>query len=705
MADLKLIKPLGVQNIINKFCLTIGMIPSSYKLSLTYEEQILSIGKFLEETVIPALNNNAEAVAELQALFVQLKDYVENYFDDLNLQDEINNKLEEMAQSGELDIIIGNFLKINSLLVFNNIEDLKSSNNLIEGSVVETLGYYSINDGGKAKYKIVSDNSLNTDESFVILLNSGLKAVLQFNDKVNIRSLGARSQNINNEKFDIKPYIEKYLQKLDELQNKFTLYFPSGVWYCSALNILNEYGFCFEGAQPSWQGYASGGTTISSYENNQPYIFKIGSSNQMVNNFSFKNITLSSGDFLYFENGNNFRVPDANTKRIQTALELYYAGFGIFENLAFNHIVGEVMGMTSSWEFRFDKLFVSNCSNINGALIHFRPIDTSLNENANISNVEILELNVEAINGNIIQTDFGCNLIDTVINNFHFEPFTCNLEDITQHELNDGQFDANNVKHLSLIDFKGVGKITINNIFLNNIAYRYLKLNNNQYIYDTILNITNTSIYAEIVAQIGNIMIQGMNRTLNLVLQETLENTCKNSSVISLDNISNTTPYNCIFNVKNFPTILNKAILRNTRNLMLDNSNNDFNAFCKYTRNADNATRRYLNYDPDVINNEWLCVKPNTTTTGIFANTSMKGNKIFIRAKVENGKTYKLTISNLNYSRALTFDIAGTGQYKLYELDMTPISAFLKDDPRIILYSANTNTEDIDVSLDYFFFE
>ena len=89
MENLTLIKPEKVQNIINKFCYTIGMIPSSYKLSLTYEEQILAIGKYLEETVIPALNNNAEAVAELQTLFVQLKDYVDNYFDNLDVQTDI----------------------------------------------------------------------------------------------------------------------------------------------------------------------------------------------------------------------------------------------------------------------------------------------------------------------------------------------------------------------------------------------------------------------------------------------------------------------------------------------------------------------------------------------------------------------------------------------------------------------------------------
>lgn len=129
MADLKLIKPLGVQNIINKFCLTIGMIPSSYKLSLTYEEQILSIGKYLEETVIPALNNNAEAVAELQTLFVQLKDYVENYFDNLDLQNEVNKKIDEMVESGILAEIINQEVfeelnnKINNAVLFEEIEN------------------------------------------------------------------------------------------------------------------------------------------------------------------------------------------------------------------------------------------------------------------------------------------------------------------------------------------------------------------------------------------------------------------------------------------------------------------------------------------------------------------------------------------------------------------------------------------------------
>ena len=111
MADIIELKPINkVQNIINKFCYTIGMLPTSYKASMTYEEQLVAIGQYLEETVIPALNNNAEVVAELQNLYVELKNYVDNYFDNLNVQEEINNKLDEMSKNGELTQLIKNYV-------------------------------------------------------------------------------------------------------------------------------------------------------------------------------------------------------------------------------------------------------------------------------------------------------------------------------------------------------------------------------------------------------------------------------------------------------------------------------------------------------------------------------------------------------------------------------------------------------------------
>ncbi len=93
-------------NPFGRMCISLGMLPSSYKESLTYEEQLLWFCNYLTETVIPTVNNNAEAVEELQVLYTQLKTYVDEYFDNLDVQEEINNKLDEMASDGTLDEII-----------------------------------------------------------------------------------------------------------------------------------------------------------------------------------------------------------------------------------------------------------------------------------------------------------------------------------------------------------------------------------------------------------------------------------------------------------------------------------------------------------------------------------------------------------------------------------------------------------------------
>ena len=113
-----------------KFMYTIGMIPTSFKVSLTYEEQVLEIIRFLKEEVIPNVNENALATKELQEKFVELKNYVDDYFTDLNVQEQINNKLDDMAESGELAEIINEeiFGELNTQVQANtqDITDLKN---------------------------------------------------------------------------------------------------------------------------------------------------------------------------------------------------------------------------------------------------------------------------------------------------------------------------------------------------------------------------------------------------------------------------------------------------------------------------------------------------------------------------------------------------------------------------------------------------
>lgn len=83
-----------------------------------------------------------------------LTDYVNNYFDNLDVQEEVNNKLDEMAETGQLTDIIAQYLQLAGLLCFNTVNDLKNAENIINGSFAKTYGKNTYNDGEGEFYKI-----------------------------------------------------------------------------------------------------------------------------------------------------------------------------------------------------------------------------------------------------------------------------------------------------------------------------------------------------------------------------------------------------------------------------------------------------------------------------------------------------------------------------------------------------------------------
>ena len=149
------------------------VIPLAYDESMSYYETLCALRDYLVNTVIPAVNNNADAVTELQNKYNEfteninnivneLENYIDNYFNNLDVQDEINNKLDKMAESGELTDIIAQYLQLASVLAFNTRNDLKNASNLNNGSFTYCFGKNTYNDGYPAFYKI--RKLINTDE-------------------------------------------------------------------------------------------------------------------------------------------------------------------------------------------------------------------------------------------------------------------------------------------------------------------------------------------------------------------------------------------------------------------------------------------------------------------------------------------------------------------------------------------------------------
>lgn len=101
------LKPVKELTPFTKMIMTIGTLPSSFYSSMSYYESMVWLYEYLKNQVIPAVNNNAESLDELQTAFITLKDYIDNYFENLDVQEEINKKLDEMAEDGTLSNLIG----------------------------------------------------------------------------------------------------------------------------------------------------------------------------------------------------------------------------------------------------------------------------------------------------------------------------------------------------------------------------------------------------------------------------------------------------------------------------------------------------------------------------------------------------------------------------------------------------------------------
>ena len=141
--------------------------------------------------VINSQNEVQGVTEEIVAAFNNLYDYVKNYFDNLDVQEEINNKLDQMTEDGTLQEIIGDYLNANAIWGFNSVAELKAASNLVDGSFAKTTGYYSADDGGSALYTI-TDETLTANDGDIIALNNGLFAVMVTKDKsVNVKSFGA----------------------------------------------------------------------------------------------------------------------------------------------------------------------------------------------------------------------------------------------------------------------------------------------------------------------------------------------------------------------------------------------------------------------------------------------------------------------------------------------------------------------------------
>ena len=137
-------------------------VPMVFDNSMSYYECLCALTKFIQG-LVDTVNVNAE-------LLQQLEDYVKNYFDNLDVQEEINNKLDDMAEQGQLAEIIAAYLELKAVLAYDTPVALKAADNLIAGSYAKTYGYKRKGDGVYDLYTVRNKTEDDVDDGYNVIV-------------------------------------------------------------------------------------------------------------------------------------------------------------------------------------------------------------------------------------------------------------------------------------------------------------------------------------------------------------------------------------------------------------------------------------------------------------------------------------------------------------------------------------------------------
>lgn len=193
------------------------------------------------------------------------------------------------------------------IMYFNTVKEMKESTKIKNGQVVTTLGYYNINDGGGATYKIRN----TVPNVFYETINSNLYGELISDTPYNVLQLGIR-QNI-----DQTEALTNILLKTD------SLYFPQGTYIfnivinrtCAIIGDgiertifkpnTNEAVIKLNLVNPT---YHSKFKDFCVYGNNkEPYTGKgIELTNETLTLSEFTNLAIGFFEYGFYSNGSNY---------------------------------------------------------------------------------------------------------------------------------------------------------------------------------------------------------------------------------------------------------------------------------------------------------------------------------------------------------------------------------------------------------------
>ena len=309
---------------------------------MSYYECLCAIFKYLNDNIIPTLNEHTE---EIKALM--------NWFENLDVQDEIDHKLDEMVESGELQEIISEYLNSTAVFGFDTVADMTSATNLINGSYAKTLGYYEVNDGGAATYKIrtITNEDIVDGGSIIAMDDETLIAELIIDRyEINVQQFGVKGNGVDDDSVYIQNAID-YASKLIETKpenfktfgGNLSIILPAKKLYLkTAITCNNAINLIGAGTGSVLVLNANIDKVINYYKTNS----KTTNEETQVEGLQIRNIRFDGNKRQY---------------TCTAFLSLYYIDHGIFDNLYFYCVKGKSIELKGVRESNFTNLFTRFC--------------------------------------------------------------------------------------------------------------------------------------------------------------------------------------------------------------------------------------------------------------------------------------------------------------------------------------------------------
>lgn len=425
--------------------------------------------------IIEYVNKNIDKTNELGIKVEELN----NWFNNLDVQDEIDNKLDRMVESGELQQIIETYLKVNTTIIFRTINEMKSSELLRVGTYVQTLGFYDVNDGGNAIYEIVDDATLNIDDAFVIELNSGLKAKIIHGDYIEVEKIGFKADST----FDCGKHFENLMLNNNSVKNTVNLLFGNKTYFFSETLIHDNLKFNVYGKSNNLGNYERH-TLFKPFQANQRYIIKIGGNKEFAvpenwhtfwkTNYNFEGITFSDDNFPLKQPSGD------NTEKYGLLCIEYFSG--LILDISFTNVFSRCLYIKNVWEVEYKWLSIrSGNFPVKSSAIYID--DVLLDGYSNTTAHFFRFIDIEQINGTFLRTGIICNMQNIIIDNLSIENGSRTMEGYLGRSV--GIIETENeyleCTPFALLEFNtAVHGLQINQLNLHNFgnSYYYIDENN-----------------------------------------------------------------------------------------------------------------------------------------------------------------------------------------------------------------------------------